>query len=189
MTDPFNELTVFAPTNDAFNTLASELDLSLEDILALPSLTDILLYHVVAGTVLSTDLENGSVPTLNGQSVTVDITDGVLINTSVVTVPDLEADNGVVHVIDAVLLPGAFAGINEIAGNLNVTMYPNPATDNIRFDGIENGSFEVVNMYGSVVLSGELQNNEVSIARIAEGTYVVRLINENGVFQGRLIKM
>ncbi len=97
--------TVFAPTDDAFLVLGEE---AIDDLLADPSglLTDILLYHVVSGAVLSTDLSNGFVATLNGSNVLVSITDdGVFINNAQVIIEDIEADNGVVHVIDAVLLP------------------------------------------------------------------------------------
>ncbi len=71
------------------------------------ALAQILLYHVVGAKALSTDLSDGQmITTLNGDSVTVKIMDGkVYIDNAMVTLADLEADNGVVHVIDAVLLP------------------------------------------------------------------------------------
>ena len=105
LTDPLTELTVFAPTNQAFDDLAAALGTDLNGVLAHPQLVDILLYHVVSGTVLSGDLANGSFPTLNGQSVVVDLSSGVMINSSNVTIPDLVTGNGVVHAIDAVLVP------------------------------------------------------------------------------------
>ena len=101
--------TVFAPTDDAFLALAGALNASAEDLLALPELADILLYHVVGAQVLSTDLADGATATtLNGADVTVTINgDGIFINDAQVTVADIVTDNGVVHVIDAVLLPPA----------------------------------------------------------------------------------
>jgi transforming growth factor-beta-induced protein len=100
-TGPF---TVFAPTNDAFAAVDAEV---LAYLLATPAeLTKVLTYHVVSGKVMSTDLANGSVNTLNtGQSVTVDLSSGVMINDANVTTPDVEASNGVVHIIDKVLIP------------------------------------------------------------------------------------
>lgn len=99
--------TVFAPTDDAFIALAGALGATAEELLALPELTDILLYHVVGGTALSTDLSDGQfITTLNGADVVVTINDeGIFINNAQVTVADIVAGNGVVHVIDAVLLP------------------------------------------------------------------------------------
>lgn len=99
--------TVFAPTDAAVTALVTELGITAEDLLALEGLGDILLYHVVGATALSTDLSDGQmVTTLNGADVTVSIMDGtVMINNATVTVADITADNGVVHVIDAVLLP------------------------------------------------------------------------------------
>ena len=99
--------TVFAPTDDAFNALpAGTIEALLNDI---PTLTSILTYHVAGVNALSTDLTDGQeLVTLNGESVTVTINaDGVFINDAQVTVADLVAENGVVHVIDAVLLPPA----------------------------------------------------------------------------------
>jgi uncharacterized surface protein with fasciclin (FAS1) repeats len=104
-TGPF---TVFAPTDAAFAALPAGV---LDAVLADPNglLTQILLYHVVSGSVLSTDLMDGMVvPTLQGSTVTVTIAgDNVFINNALVTVANLIADNGVVHVINAVLLPPA----------------------------------------------------------------------------------
>ena len=98
--------TLFAPTDAAFAALPEG---TVESLLEDPSgkLTDILLYHVAAGTALSTDLSDGMmVPTLNGKSVKVTINDdGVFIDDAQVIFADIPADNGVVHVIDAVLLP------------------------------------------------------------------------------------
>ena len=73
----------------------------------MPELTDILLYHVVGAAALSSDLSNGqTIATLNGEEVTVTINEsGIFINDAQVIVADIVADNGVVHVIDAVLLP------------------------------------------------------------------------------------
>ena len=99
--------TVFAPTDAAITALVEALEITAEDLLALDGLGDILLYHVVNATALSTDLEDGqAVTTLLGEDVTISIMDGtVMVNEATVTVADISADNGVVHVIDAVLLP------------------------------------------------------------------------------------
>jgi transforming growth factor-beta-induced protein len=99
--------TVFAPTDDAFAKLPEG---TIEALLAdIPALTDILLYHVVSGRVLAEDvilLEE--IETLLGEMVTVRIEDGkVFINESEVIITDIIADNGVIHVIDSVLLPPA----------------------------------------------------------------------------------
>ncbi len=98
--------TVFAPTDDAFNALPEG---TLDELLADPSgdLTNILLYHVVAAQAMSTDLSDGqTIETLLGSNITVTINnDGVFINDAKVVVANIEAKNGVVHVIDTVLLP------------------------------------------------------------------------------------
>jgi uncharacterized surface protein with fasciclin (FAS1) repeats len=98
--------TVFAPTDDAFAALPEGLVdcLLLEE--NVDALTAILTYHVVAGEVLSTDLTAGPVATVQGEDITVDLTDGVTLNETVsVAAADVEASNGVIHVIDGVLVP------------------------------------------------------------------------------------
>lgn len=107
--------TVFAPTNDAFNALLEELGVTAEDLLAREDLGDILTYHVVPQELLAADVlaaveEGGGtaeVATVNGGTISVTVEgETVMINGSAaVTTTDLQAGNGVVHVIDAVLLP------------------------------------------------------------------------------------
>lgn len=99
--------TVFAPTNAAFNALFKELGVNGIGDLSKEQLTPILTYHVVAGKVMSSDLSNTSVATLNGQKIKVDLSDGVMINKSHVVKADISGDNGVIHVIDQVLIPEA----------------------------------------------------------------------------------
>ena len=98
--------TVFAPTDEAF----ANLDEGVLDALLLPEnksqLQSILLYHVVSGQVFSGNLENGATPeTLQGQTLLVDLSMGVKINDANVIAADIITKNGVIHVIDAVLLP------------------------------------------------------------------------------------
>ena len=188
LTNPFTELTVFAPTDDAFEALATALDVDVADLLELPSLTDILLYHVVAGTVLSTDLENGPVATLNGQDVVIDLTNGVQVNDATVTAADLAAANGVVHVIDGVLVPEATSSLNEAAFQV-MTTYPNPATDFIRVKGVDAGAFVITNMAGSVVLSGTVSTEPIAVSALDAGTYLINITSEQGTFVSRIVKM
>jgi transforming growth factor-beta-induced protein len=98
-------LTVFAPTDDAFAALPEgTVEALLGDI---PALTDILLYHVVEGKVMAADVVAlSSAPTLLGQDLSISVMDGnVKVNESQVIITDIETSNGVIHVIDAVLLP------------------------------------------------------------------------------------
>ena len=101
--------TVFAPTNAAFEDLLKALNISANDLLNQPELAKVLLYHVVSGKVMSTDLTNGlEAATLNGQKVKFDLSSGVKVSGSTVTAADLQAGNGVIHVIDKVLVPSDF---------------------------------------------------------------------------------
>jgi uncharacterized surface protein with fasciclin (FAS1) repeats len=108
--------TVFAPTDDAFVALATTLGVEVTDLLVLPNLTDILLYHVLGTTVMSTDLYDGlEATTVGGGTLTVGVGETVTINgTATVVLADLEAQNGVVHVIDEVLLDNTTNSVGEI---------------------------------------------------------------------------
>jgi transforming growth factor-beta-induced protein len=187
LTDPLAELTVFAPTNAAFADLATALGTDLNGVLANPQLDEILLYHVVSGTVLSTNLVNGPVPTLNGQSVIVDLSMGVEINMSNVTTPDVLADNGVVHIIDAVLLPN-LAGISELSATA-IDVFPNPSSDFIRVSDLNDAAYEIVSVTGALVQSGMVQNNEITLNGLDKGNYILRLTNTKGSFVARFVKI
>ncbi|MCB2213950.1 fasciclin domain-containing protein [bacterium] len=102
--------TVFAPTDDAFAKLPEG---TVESLLAdIPALTDILLYHVVEGEVLAESVvELNDAKTLNGRYVDIRVEDGmVYLNDAQVIITDIMADNGVIHVIDTVLLPPESVG-------------------------------------------------------------------------------
>lgn len=98
--------TVFAPTDEAFKALPEgTVAALLED--PTGDLAQILLYHAVSAKAMSKDLSDGQkISTLNGNSVTVKFkADKVYIDKAMVTVADIQADNGVIHVINAVMLP------------------------------------------------------------------------------------
>ena len=95
--------TVFAPTDAAFAKVPrATLDALLAD---KAKLTAVLTYHVVAGKVMAADVKPGSVRTVQGTDLRVSTMGGVKVNDSNVTATDIVADNGVIHVIDSVLLP------------------------------------------------------------------------------------
>jgi uncharacterized surface protein with fasciclin (FAS1) repeats len=95
--------TVFAPTDAAFAKIPkAQLDALLAD---KAKLTAVLTYHVVSGTVMSKDVKAGMVKTVQGSSLTVTTMGGVKVDGANVTAVDIIADNGVIHVIDAVVLP------------------------------------------------------------------------------------
>jgi uncharacterized surface protein with fasciclin (FAS1) repeats len=97
--------TVFAPTNEAFAALPA----GLVDKLLLPENKDILVailtYHVVSGKVMAADVMAGDVPSVQGENIAVTTDGGVKVNGANVIATDVEASNGVIHVIDAVILP------------------------------------------------------------------------------------
>lgn len=100
--------TVFAPSNDAFEALFEQLEVSGIDDLTAEALTPILLYHVVGDNVVSSEVASGMVPTLSdGKTLDISVTDsGVTINgDSKVVAVDVQGSNGVIHAIDKVLLP------------------------------------------------------------------------------------
>ena len=102
-------LTVFAPTDEAFAAALDDLGLTAEELLASDDLEGILTYHVVPGNVLAADvvgLDGQSVATVNGAELDITV-DGatVMVDDATVTAIDIKASNGVIHVIDAVLLP------------------------------------------------------------------------------------
>jgi transforming growth factor-beta-induced protein len=113
--DPNANFTVFAPTDDAFVALLSELGLTAEQLLALPNLDVVLLYHVLGGRVFSSDLSDGlTVEMTSGEDISFDLDNAAgpsIIDVNGRAIPlntgllNIQANNGVAHVIDRVLLP------------------------------------------------------------------------------------
>lgn len=177
LSDPFTPLTVFAPTNTAFDNLASALSTDIAGLLANPELTDILLYHVVGAPVLSTDLSNGPVTTLNGQDITVDLTMGVMINDANVIAADLTADNGVVHVVDAVLVPSLASIVDN--ENIDVYLYPNPTNGIINIKGENITNVVVRDLTGKVVIDTNNTQN-IDLTGLENGTYMITVVGTTG---------
>lgn len=106
--------TVFAPTNQAFEALFAKLGVNGIDDLTKDQLTPILLYHVVEGSVWSKDIKSGQVKTLNtSASIDVEVAKNkVMVDNSTVVLADVESSNGVIHVIDMVLIPETKTAMN-----------------------------------------------------------------------------
>ena len=165
--------TVFAPTDDAFAALPEGL---IDDLLADPTgtLTDILTYHVVAGTAaLSTDLSDGqTIATLQGEEVTISI-DGmmVMVNDANVVIADLQADNGVVHVIDVVLsLP---SGVEQVDLADLFEVYPNPTTDALRWGNVQVDRLQVRDAAGRIVIETTNPAGMLDLSSLDNGRYMV----------------
>lgn len=95
--------TVFAPTDEAFAKIPkADLDALLKD---KARLTAVLTYHVVAGKVMAADVKAGKVKTVQGSELTVATMGGVKVDSANVVKTDIVADNGVIHVIDSVMIP------------------------------------------------------------------------------------
>lgn len=96
--------TVFAPTDEAFSKLPSgKVESLLEDIL---SLRKVLEYHIISGKIQAAEVAKlNLVTTTEGSTLKIDTANGVTINDATVIISDVEADNGIIHVIDTVLIP------------------------------------------------------------------------------------
>jgi uncharacterized surface protein with fasciclin (FAS1) repeats len=95
--------TVFAPTDEAFAKIPkADLDALLKD---KAKLTAVLTYHVVPGKVMAKDVKAGKVKTVQGSELTISTMGGVMVDQAKVSATDIMADNGVIHVIDSVVLP------------------------------------------------------------------------------------
>ena len=148
LSDASASLTVFAPTDDAFDAVDPSL---LTALLADPddSLTNVLLYHVLDGQVSAQDIVDNSItsaPTLQGENIAIDVTaSGVVLNSNVnVVITDIFGTNGVVHVIDGVLLPQVLSSIGAVpASEAGIMVAPIPADDYTILNLPENMTREV----------------------------------------------
>ena len=185
--------TVFAPTDAAFAALPAG---TLNALLVNPTgdLANILLYHAASGSVKSTDLTNGQeIMTLQGKKVKVMINgDGVFINNAKVTVANIMADNGVVHVINAVLIPTTTGLDNIKIGLKQLSIYLNPATHQILISGLnaeKKGLLKFYNVNGSNILSVDINNSTgpINVSTLIPGVYSVVIDTTEGRHVGKLI--
>ncbi len=181
--------TLFAPTDAAFEMLP---DGVLDALIADPSggLTDVLLYHALGSIAISTNLMEGSVPTLFGEDIMVSLSSGVMINDAMVTVADIPTINGVVHVIDAVLVPETLSA-EEITALEDFRMFPNPAQDQFALElelteSVE-VSYDILTLDGRIVKSAYLGNRGAGLNRevintsnLSEGLYLLEVTLGNG---------
>ena len=171
--------TVFAPTDAAFAALpAGVVDALLVD--PTGDLAQILLYHVVSGTALSTSLTDGqTITTLQGEDITVTIgMNGVMINNATVVVADIVADNGVVHVIDAVLIPQLPSSVsNTETVKFNI---PNPVMENINIPSTGNSNVQIYTTSGQVVYSQNFNGSiDIDTRNLTSGVYLLQVEAEN----------
>jgi uncharacterized surface protein with fasciclin (FAS1) repeats len=186
LSNPLASFTVFAPTNEAFDNLATALGTDINGILALPNLTDVLTYHVLGSEVLSTELTAGPVNTVNGAAVTVSLTNGVMINNANVTLADVLAYNGVVHVIDAVLLP-IDTQVDQFS-NEQLTLYPNPVQDVLTING-EVLNYSIMDQQGRLVQKGGLMSNKtIDFGGMESGIYFLQLQSASGMSNHKVVK-
>jgi len=184
--------TVFAPTDAAFDALP---DGTVDALLADPTgdLTTVLLYHVLGADVRSTDLTDGqTATTLNAQDIIVTInTDGVFINDAKVSTADIVTDNGVVHVLDGVLIPNLSSTSDIELATFNV--YPNPTSDfiQIEFNDIDtrDGEIRLIDNAGKVVktVRGNEINSNINVSDVSTGIYLLEFRNSDSRSYKKLI--
>jgi transforming growth factor-beta-induced protein len=172
--------TVFAPTDAAFGALLSELGVSSLDDIDAATLEAVLKMHVIEGKVMSSDLSEGLMATtLLGENVTFSLETGAKVTdpngrSSNITAVDIEAQNGVVHVIDKVILPKQTqTGIDDL-DVLGLKVYPNPASQYIMIQSNDSfGIFILRDITGKMVMNQKIESNNerIDIASLKSGLY------------------
>lgn len=190
--------TVFAPTDAAFAAIPAEIGA------LLPlgnNLTNVLLTHVISGLTLSTDITDGLVaPSLapntnltfdiSGTTVTV-ATGGTM---ATITVVDLLASNGVVHVIDAVLVPLIVNVTNIDGAGVEVEFFPNPVQDKMNVQvndlGIRDMNVSVINMNGQRINQWTLGSgsNLIDFSRVPAGAYTLEINIDGKAYSKQIVK-
>jgi transforming growth factor-beta-induced protein len=184
LTDPLTQYTVFAPTDVAFEALATQLNTDIAGLLALPNLTDILLYHVAAGENNAASLTNGPLAMASGENAIINIDGGVTINQANVTTPDVAAQNGIVHVIDAVIL-STYLSVENF-DQVSVTAFPNPTSSNVTLVGVDNAQLSIVDLNGAEVMNVSYNGTAVDVSNLTNGMYFIYVSNEQNQHVVRL---
>lgn len=193
LSDESADYTVFAPTNQAFEGLMTALGVTQEELLSREDLADILLYHVVDGSTMSGDLENGQIigtqhPDGLSVAVMVDEDGNVMINGATVVTADVETGNGVVHVINQVLLPQTVAEYEAVLLAAPVGQTPGERSSTTFFSAATGGVYSVDEVVaGTEVGSADIDfgyyygaTNEASIAAPSDYPTEVYNLGANG---------
>lgn len=192
--------TVFAPTDAAFALLSAEtLDLLGQG----DNLTNTLLTHVVSGAVPSSAVTDGlvapSLAPMTNLSFTNDGAGTITVTTdqsavATVIMADLQATNGIVHVIDMVLVPAIVAVTNFDGAGLEVTFFPNPVQDqmNVRIEdaSITEMNISVININGQRISNWSLGNgnNLIDFSKVPAGTYTLEIQLDGETYSKQVVK-
>lgn len=174
--------TLFAPTDAAFAAVPAA---TLNSILGDPSgaLTQVLTYHVLDSEVLAAGLSDGlTATTLQGEMLTFTDNAGMFeVDGNGIIITDIEVDNGVVHVIDGVLLPNVVSVERLDQSGLDIQVFPNPVSDRLIIDiqdpSIREANIDLTNSLGQRVASWKLANGrtDLSLTNLVGGMYYLQL--------------
>ncbi len=194
LSDESLSLTVFAPTDLAFEQLPEGL---LEELLSNPAgdLTDVLNYHVVpALTLYANQLDTGDLlSTLNGENLLIAEDNGfITVNQAFITLADLNAANGVVHVIDAVLLPTSITDgtATESLAALGFSVYPNPSEGLIQIELEDNtANIEVLDINGQLLYTNPTMTNQhqIDLSHFVSGVYLLKININNQTYFHKIV--
>lgn len=121
---------------------------------------------------------------MNGEDITVDLTSAVMVNDSEVTGANNTADNGVVHIIDAVLLPKLLD--IEVNNNEIINIFPNPTSELIQTN-INQGNYIITDFQGKEVMKGNLYRT-INVSDLDNGIYNLIINSNNQLFTNQFIK-
>jgi transforming growth factor-beta-induced protein len=183
-TGPF---TVFAPDDSAFIRFLAANMLTAQDLLDDADLSKILLNHVVGSYLNASDLVAGPLTTLNNTDVSVVLTGGVKVGNASVTAADIDTDNGVVHVINDILVPGTAA--RKTIKNNGISIFPNPTNGTIYITNNAVGQYEILSLQGQIVQKGTLTQSSLSVDALPAGNYILKVSGSNGVSTAQFNKL
>ena len=188
--------TVFAPTNAAFEALFEELGVASLDEIDATTLENLLQMHVLSEQVMSADLSEGlTAQTLLNQELTFSLDGGTTITdpngrVSNITEVDIEAQNGVVHVIDTVILADLSTSIIPDISELSFEFYPNPASNYITVTmKSEESILRIIDLSGRTLLTRKIVQpvQRIDLNEMRSGVYLISMESKNSIVTQRLL--
>ena len=184
--------TVFAPSNDALANITMD---SLAALQTSGALETILTYHVVPGRYTSADLMDGMMlMTVQGEMLEVTISgDSILVDSSLIIMTDMMADNGIVHVIDSILLPMAITSTEEPAFAREVKLFPNPTSSQLYVELpasiLGSATLTLRDLSGRTLATRRATNDRepLEVGALPTGTYLLEIRAAAGVIQRKVM--